>query len=237
MPLARAVAYVGSLPRVLATFEERGHTMTNKTSTRRSFVATAGALALGAAATHVARAFADEDVELAEDPAEPAEDLEPVEDEEWFPPEDEEVWLSPEEAANLDVVREDGDDLEDPLEYFPPIELEEDSPYLDLDEDEAAIVGADVMFNYVPDVDGLNAVLEDIVFNALKSLGKTAWNTAMNYGKSSSWTSCSAQTTPPRKSSPSSMRFKTSLTRWMRRCALSTSFSKRTSSRGKSTIS
>lgn len=184
MPSVRAVACVGSLPRALAAFEKRGRTMTNKTSTRRSFVATAGALALGAAATHVARAFADEDVELAEDPAEPAEDLEPAEDEEWFPPEDEEVWLSPEEAANLDVVWEDGDYLEDPLEYFPPIELEEDSPYLDLDEDEAAIVGADVMFNYVPDVDGLNAVLEDIVFNALKSLGKTAWNTAMNYGKS-----------------------------------------------------
>lgn len=93
--------------------------MTNKTSTRRSFVATAGALALGAAATHVARAFADEDVELAEDPAEPVEDLEPTEDEEWFPPEDEEVWLSPEEAENLDVVWEDGGLSRGPAGVFP----------------------------------------------------------------------------------------------------------------------
>ena len=135
--------------------------MTRTTTTRRGFVTTAGMLALGAAMGLVSRAWAEE----------------AAGGEDWFPPDPND--------ASLEVLYEGGDELEDPIEGFPPIELPEGSLYVWLDEDEADMAGDEAEFSWLPEDDGADLVFENLLLDALKKLGQAAWSTAMSYGKKS----------------------------------------------------
>ena len=135
--------------------------MVRTTTTRRGFVTTAGLLALGVAMGLAPCAWAEEAAEGAG----------------WFPPDPDDV--------GLEVLFEGGDELEDPIENFPPIELPEDSPHAWLDEDEADMAGEEAPFARLPEDDGADLVFENLLLDALKKLGQAAWSTAMNYGKTS----------------------------------------------------